>query len=590
MSHSESEFGIGGRIAGVSAVVPVYNGSLTIPALTGRLEKVLNKLDGGYEIVLVNDGSTDASWETILRLVAENPCVCGIDLERNYGQHNALLAGIRTARFAVVVTLDDDLQNPPEEIPKLLDALAQGWDVVYGEPQAKQHGAVRNLAGRMVVKALGFLGGRSAPMVSSFRAFRGDLVRVFDSYVGPDVSIDGLLTWSTDSFTSVRVEHQPRGEGRSNYSIPKLAAHAFTMITAFSTKPLRLATTLGFLFTIVGAVLLAYVLGRLVFEGDSVQGFPFLASAITTFSGVQLFALGVIGEYLARMHTRLMGRPSFAIREVVGGGMTGSEVSSGAAAGSPDAPESQSPDCELLSWDSDFWGFPIAAVGAPRLNHQMATTAREWARQRNVRCLYLLAESGDQETMAAAQETGFRYADSRLTLSCPGSAISFGKDAVRPVSSDEEARHREFLIDAAGPADEAETMDLASKTQRFTRFFFDPGFPRERAEVLYAQWVRRGMDSNQREVSVLRDDSGIVGYLIRRYASPDHHEIELIGVDPAARRSGYAMALVEYARAALPESGVLTTVTQGRNIAALALYEKSGLRVSRSQTWFHLWP
>jgi undecaprenyl-phosphate 4-deoxy-4-formamido-L-arabinose transferase len=237
---------------------------------------------------------------------------------RNYGQHNALLCGIRAARHDVVVTMDDDLQNPPEELPRLLGQLGPGVDVVYGYPRAEQHGLWRNLASvvtkRMMRQAMGV---EAAKHISAFRAFRTRLREAFARFSGPAVSIDVLLSWGSTRFAAIDVAHQPRTAGRSNYTLAKLVAHALNMITGYSTVSLRVASLTGFVFTLFGMLLLLYVLGRYAIEGGSIPGFTFLASAIAIFSGVQLFALGIIGEYLARIFHRLMDRPSYAIQSEV---------------------------------------------------------------------------------------------------------------------------------------------------------------------------------------------------------------------------------------------------------------------------------
>jgi undecaprenyl-phosphate 4-deoxy-4-formamido-L-arabinose transferase len=304
----------------ISVVVPVYNGEGTIQALVERCLEVLDELGSSSEIVLVNDGSRDRSWEAIASLAREHPQVRGIDLLRNYGQHSALLAGIRAATGEVVVTMDDDLQNPPEEMPKLLRALqATDVDVVYGKPIDKRHGRARNFAGRMVGRVLLQLGGANAGMLSSYRAFHTELRAAFADYRGPDVSIDGMLGWGTERFGSVDVRHEPRAAGASNYGFWRLLRHALTEITAFSTKPLRFATMVGFLATLLGMVLLAYVLVRYFTEGAEVPGFAFLASLVSVLAGAQLFTIGVIGEYLARVHVRVMERPSYTVRATTTG-------------------------------------------------------------------------------------------------------------------------------------------------------------------------------------------------------------------------------------------------------------------------------
>jgi len=305
----------------ISVVVPVYNSQGTLAELTARLSTVLSKTAQHFELILVNDGSRDHSWQVIEQLAAEHDWVQGINLMRNYGQHNALLAGIRAAAHEVIVTIDDDLQNPPDEIPSLLDKLSEGYDVVYGAPQQEQHGFFRDMASRVTKIALQeAMGTETARHVSAFRAFRTQVRDAFSNYRGPFVSIDVLLTWGTSRFSAIQVRHEPRRVGASNYTFRKLMTHALNMMTGFSTLPLQLASWIGFGFTFFGLIVLAYVIGRYLIQGGSVPGFPFLASIIVVFSGAQLFALGIIGEYLARMHFRMMDRPPYVLRNTLGKG------------------------------------------------------------------------------------------------------------------------------------------------------------------------------------------------------------------------------------------------------------------------------
>jgi undecaprenyl-phosphate 4-deoxy-4-formamido-L-arabinose transferase len=301
---------------GVSVVVPVYNSEGTLGPLLDRLEPVLAGLTPRHEVILVNDGSRDGSWGAIRTLARSRPWVRGINLMRNFGQHNALLCGIRLARFPVIVTIDDDLQNPPEEIPKLLARLNEGFDVVYGTPRKEQHGALRDLAS-VITKAVlqKTMGAETARNISAFRSFRAHVREAFSNYQSPYVSIDVLLTWGTSRFSVVTVEHQPRTIGLSNYTLSKLVVHALNMMTGFSTWPLRLASMIGFAFTLFGVGVLTFVVARYVLQGTTVAGFPFLASIIAIFSGAQLFALGIIGEYLARLHLRMMEQPVYAVLE-----------------------------------------------------------------------------------------------------------------------------------------------------------------------------------------------------------------------------------------------------------------------------------
>ncbi len=306
----------------LSVVVPVYNGALSLRELTQQLAGELAQLADSYELIFVEDDGQDDSWQVITELAAKYAWVRGYKHMRNYGQHNALLQGIRQARYEIIVTMDDDLQHPPPEIRRLLAKLLEGYDVVYGTPQQEQHGLLRDLASQVTKLALqSAMGVEVARSVSAFRIFRTQLRDAFASYQSPYVSIDVLLTWGTTRFAAIPVPHAPRQYGQSNYTLRKLVTHALNMMTGFSIVPLQIATLVGFALTLFGLLVLVYVIGRLLFEA-SVPGFPFLASIIAIFSGAQLFALGIIGEYLARMHIRIMGQPSSVVREAIEGVQT----------------------------------------------------------------------------------------------------------------------------------------------------------------------------------------------------------------------------------------------------------------------------
>jgi glycosyltransferase involved in cell wall biosynthesis len=304
----------------VSVVVPVFNAMGRLEELVRRIDDVLAETP--HELVLVNDGSADDTWVRIVAVSGTNPRVRGLDLMRNYGQHNALLAGVRAARNPVTVTLDDDLQNPPEEIPKLLEALTGGADLVYGSPHGSPRGVRRRFATWLTRLALrAAIGSHVATRVSTFRAFRTDLRRAFEDFRGPDVSIDVLLSWGARTTVAVPVAHAPPVHGGSSYTFGRLSTHALNVLTGFSTRPLRLASLIGLVFTLFGAAVLVLVVVRYFADaGNRVPGFPFLASIVAIFSGVQLMTLGVIGEYLARMHARTLDRPVYAVRDQVGAG------------------------------------------------------------------------------------------------------------------------------------------------------------------------------------------------------------------------------------------------------------------------------
>ena len=299
---------------GLSIVVPVFRSEKTLNELVNRITKSIS--NKSVEIILIDDASGDGTWTTICSIARQNSMVTGIRLGRNSGQHGALLAGVRAAKFQTVVTLDDDLQNPPEEINKLIDALLPGVDVVYGVSTEVKQNFYRRAGSKLVRKffasALGF---NSAVSMSSFRTFRTVLREGFNTALGPNVSLDALLTWSTTRFTVVEVKHDERKVGDSHYTFRKLVRFMIDMATGYSALPLRLASALGFLTISFGAVLLVYVIGRPIITGERVQGFPMLASTIIIFSGVQIFLLGVLGEYIGRMHFRVMNKPTYMVAE-----------------------------------------------------------------------------------------------------------------------------------------------------------------------------------------------------------------------------------------------------------------------------------
>jgi undecaprenyl-phosphate 4-deoxy-4-formamido-L-arabinose transferase len=299
---------------GLSIVVPVFRSEKTLNELVNRITNSIS--DKSVEIILIDDASGDGTWTTICSIARQNSMVTGIRLGRNSGQHGALLAGVRAAKFQTVVTLDDDLQNPPEEINKLIDALVPGVDVVYGVSTEVKQNYYRRAGSKLVRKffasALGF---NSAVSMSSFRTFRTVLREGFNTALGPNVSLDALLTWSTTRFTVVEVKHDERKVGDSHYTFRKLVRFMIDMATGYSALPLRLASAIGFLTILFGAVLLVYVIGRPIITGERVQGFPMLASTIVIFSGVQIFLLGILGEYIGRMHFRVMNKPTYMVAE-----------------------------------------------------------------------------------------------------------------------------------------------------------------------------------------------------------------------------------------------------------------------------------
>jgi len=299
----------------LSVVVPTYKSPMTLESLVQRVVK-LPSWTKDSEILIVDDGNLDHTWEVIRAVAAQHRGVRGFRLQQNVGQHAALLCGIRAARNEVIVTLDDDLQNPPEDVPRLLKALTDDVDIVIGQPKSASHSSFRRLTSnwskRLLARSLGY---KQATAISPFRVFRTRLRENFGSQLGPNVSIDALLALASSRYKVIEVEHHTRGDGTSNYSIGKLFKFFLTSATSASVVPLRIATKIGYLALFISMSLLTVTISRRLIFGDVVTGFPFLASLIAATSGVQLLLLGILGQYIGHMHYRVIGMPSYIVLE-----------------------------------------------------------------------------------------------------------------------------------------------------------------------------------------------------------------------------------------------------------------------------------
>lgn len=300
----------------VSIIIPCYRSRLTLADLVERLHREMPDDVRRFEIILVVDGSPDETYTVARGLERSHPdTVRAVLLRRNYGQHNALLAGLSRARYSVTVTMDDDLQHRPNELAKLLAPLQDPLtDVVYGVGVDEEHGLLRSLASRMVKSALATAGVPKARDVSAFRAFRTELrdgfVHVADSFA----SIDVLLSWTTTAIVPVPVRMDHRTVGRSAYRLTDLARHAMNMVTGYSAAPLKLVTWLGVLTSLLGLVLLVSVLFAFFSGKTQVAGFTTLASTMAILCGAIMLSLGILGEYLGRLHFRSMQRPTYMVR------------------------------------------------------------------------------------------------------------------------------------------------------------------------------------------------------------------------------------------------------------------------------------
>lgn len=303
----------------LSVVIPVYRSEGTLNALYERLTAVLSKHGLSYELIFVEDGSPDSAW-TVLEELARTDLqhVVAIRLMRNYGQHNALMCGFRYTRGEIVLTMDDDLQNPPEEIPKLVQHCVDGeYDLVYGRYEEKRHHAGRNL-GSSLVNTFFRLVFRSDVTVTSFRAIRRELLEAILPYNLNFTFVDGLLAWNTQRIGHVVVEHHPRENGRSGYSLGKLLSLALNLFTNFSLLPLQVASATGLIAALVGMGTGGYYLVQALFRNIAVPGYASTIVAVMVLGGLQLLALGIIGEYIGRVHLNINRKPQYTVREVRG--------------------------------------------------------------------------------------------------------------------------------------------------------------------------------------------------------------------------------------------------------------------------------
>lgn len=305
----------------ISVVIPCYRSGATLPALVRGLREHLPQACDDYEIILVVDGPPDDTYAVAHELEREDAeRTRAVLLRRNYGQHNALIAGLRRSRHEVTVTMDDDLQHRPDQVGRLVAPLADPLvDLVYGVPDAEEHGAVRSLASRMVKAGLSLSGVPNAQMSGAFRAFRTELRDAFGNSADPFVSVDVVLSWTTTGVVGVPVRMDKRETGTSGYTLRALARHTWNMVTGYGTAPLRAVFWLGILTALLGVVALLAVL-VMYFTGQiTVPGFTSMVCLMAIFSGVTMLSIGIVGEYLGRLHFRSMHQPNYLVRIERGG-------------------------------------------------------------------------------------------------------------------------------------------------------------------------------------------------------------------------------------------------------------------------------
>ncbi len=303
-------------MAYISAVIPVYRSKNSLSELTSRLKTALLKISKDYEILYVDDMSGDGSWETIQGIVRKENRVRGIRLSKNFGQHAATLCGIEKCSGKYIVTLDDDLEHQPEFIPGLYKRISEGYDLVYGIYPDRSHSLWRNMTSSFIR----FLFRRAIPSLNfeytSFRMMRRETALALSQFDSPFPFLDGYLSWVTNHYSTVLVEHGKRSHGTSNYSLGKLITHTINIFVTFSDMPLRLTSWIG-IFSFCGGLLgVARILYLKLVGNIGVSGYASLMAVLITLNGIQFFMLGVFGEYLGRINFKTSKKPLFLIADM----------------------------------------------------------------------------------------------------------------------------------------------------------------------------------------------------------------------------------------------------------------------------------
>jgi len=302
----------------ISAVIPVYRSKEILPELNSRLKESLLKISKDYEIIYVDDMSGDGSWEVIQGIIRKEKRVRGIRLSKNFGQHAATLCGIEKSSGKYIVTLDDDLEHQPEFIPGLYKKISEGYDLVYGVYPDRSHSLWRNTTSSIIR----FLFRWAIPSLNfeytSFRMLRRETALALSQFDSPFPFLDGYLSWVTNHYSTVLVEHGKRFHGTSNYNLGRLITHTINIFVTFSDLPLRLTSWIG-IFSFCGGLLgVARILYLKLVGNIGVSGYASLMAVLITLNGIQFFILGVFGEYLGRINFKTSKKPLFLIADMEG--------------------------------------------------------------------------------------------------------------------------------------------------------------------------------------------------------------------------------------------------------------------------------
>lgn len=304
----------------ISFIIPCYRSEKTLPVVIQEIVEKCSSMQKKYcyEIILVNDGSPDDTYKTIKKMCESYPNVKGIDLSRNFGQHAAIMAGLHIAEGEYIVCLDDDGQTPANEVDKLLEKLEMGYDAVYAKYEHKQHSGFRNWGSRINERMLRIMLDKPKDLyVSSYFAVRRFVADEMIHYQNAYPYVIGLVLRVTQNITNVLVEHRNRSEGKSGYTLKKLLSLWFNGFTAFSVKPLRIATFLGGLYAVLGFLYGIYTIVKKLCNPEVPVGFSSLMAVLLFFGGIVMIMLGLTGEYIGRIYISMNNSPQYVIKEII---------------------------------------------------------------------------------------------------------------------------------------------------------------------------------------------------------------------------------------------------------------------------------
>jgi glycosyltransferase involved in cell wall biosynthesis len=300
----------------ISIVIPIYNSRESLPELQRQIAEALQDVD--FDLILVNDGSSDDSWSVVRNLCKANPNVIGINLRRNSGQDNAIMAGLSHAEGDYIVIMDDDLQHSPRDIKKLYETCRQGYDVCFAHFQKKKQRFWKNLGSWLNGKiAVVLLRKPRHIYMSPFQIIRKDVVKEILNYKGPYPYIQGLVFQITDNVTQIPVEHHERPSGKGHFDLIRSASVFIKHVTSFSVVPLRVSSVIGFTVALLGFCLSIYYFVSYFILRNVVEGWTTLILTILVLGGLILMSIGLIGEYLGRLYLSMNDKPQYSISEIL---------------------------------------------------------------------------------------------------------------------------------------------------------------------------------------------------------------------------------------------------------------------------------